>query len=125
MREGSGSSGVVSIFNISFSFIPNPALTRRLFTPFSLGCGHFFATCMYLFADGCMKGGYFPPPASLSASGGPALGLPPSQNPPGMSSGDPCESLMVSKVSAAPPFNTGSERKGSRSPFWVGREARV
>lgn len=59
LREGSGSSRVLSIFNISFSFIPNPALTRRLFTLFSLSGGHFFFMCMYLFGDGCMKGGYF------------------------------------------------------------------
>lgn len=51
LREGSGSSRVLSIFNISFSFIPNPALTRRLFTLFSLSGGHFFlcvCTCLVM-----------------------------------------------------------------------------
>lgn len=41
-REASGFSRVGSIFNISFSFIPNPALTRRLFALSSVSCRHFF-----------------------------------------------------------------------------------
>lgn len=76
LREGSGSSRVLSIFNISFSFIPNPALTRRLFTLFSLSCRLFF----YVYVPVCWwmyERRLFSPSSSLPASVGPALRLPP------------------------------------------------
>lgn len=118
-REPSGSSRVGSIFNISVSFIPNPALTRRLLTLFSLSS--FFFMCLYLFADGWMEGGYF-------------LLLPPFQPVWDLSSafrhprtrwrrppGTRVKNLMVSKVSAAPPFNTGVRVK-RLSLFFLGRK---
>lgn len=80
-REASSSSRVGSIFNISFSFIPNPALTRRLFTLFSICCRHFF---LYVFVPVCWwmnERRLFSPPSSLPASVGPALSLSPSPNP--------------------------------------------
>lgn len=64
----------------------------------------------------------FSPPSSLPASVGPAPILSPSPNPPEASPpGTRVKNLMISKVSAAPPFNTGVRVK-RLSLFFLGGE---
>lgn len=65
----------------------------------------------------------FSPPSSLPASVGPALSLSPAG---GVLQGvTRVKNLMVSKVSAAPPFNTGVRVKRLSLFFLGGKEARV